>query len=393
VSDNYPVDVWAPWASGAEDLPGALADDLPGGFATGGVPGHPAGLSGPPGPLARETSADAGGFLPVLATGPELVAPGPLDPDLTDPARSDPRVAAARYRALLAVSDEARAKFAERRLARQEGDLALARRHREAAEEIRSRIENVWRQVAEPLAQHGLNDLDQLRLAPDGSGEPGAGTAGAAGAAALTDPARRGRPVARAGRAARRGARTGARTASPAVHGSPGWTGEGDRAGPVAGLTVDPATAPAEAYRLCLEAMSQAAELRAVSRPGSAASAGLLTGAGCALVAGLVAVARIFLDAAALPCLAAGAVACAALVAVGVEGAGARAVSRAALMGAGTAGAAVIATLRFVPPEPAGVVASLASLALALRFGLGFGAPAAGGTAGKGSAPAARKRR
>jgi hypothetical protein len=167
----------------------------------------------------------------------------------------------------------------------------------------------------------------------------------------------------------------------------------------VVAFTVDPAAAQNEAYQLCLQAMSQAAELRAVNRAGSSASVGLLTGAGCALVAGVVAVVRILLSAAGLPCLVAAAVACAALVTVGADG-GARAAARAALMGAGTAGVAVLATLRFVPPEPVGIIGSLAAVALALRFGLGFGAPAGDGkvaASGKAAAPGkgggGRKRR
>jgi hypothetical protein len=344
-------------------------------------------------PWTVGTDRNGAGYLPVIAgrTEPELVGPDLVKPDLVkpdlpdpladldlpDPSALGPRAAAARYRALLAESDRARVKIFERLQARQEGDLALARRHRDAAEDIRSRVEGVWRQVAEPLAQHGLSDLDQLRPAAAG-GEPAA--------AAVGPPVPGGRPVARRGtRSAARSGRGRGRRA-----GAPGGAGaESGRTGPVVASTVDPATAPAEAYQLCLNAMSQAAELRAVNRAGSSASVGLLTGAGCALVAGVVAVVRIFLSAAGLPCLVAAAVACAALVTVGADG-GARAAARAALMGAGTAGVAVLVTLRFVPPEPVGIIGSLAAVALALRFGLGFGAPAGDGKAvasGKAGAP------
>jgi hypothetical protein len=95
------------------------------------------------------------------------------------------------------------------------------------------------------------------------------------------------------------------------------------------------------------------------------------------------ALARVFLHAAGLPCVAGGLVLGAAAVSVGTEG-GPRAAVRGALLAAGTAGAVVLGTFHYVRPEAAGIVVSLAALAGAIRFGLGFGG---GKTA---EAPAAR---
>jgi len=121
--------------------------------------------------------------------------------------------------------------------------------------------------------------------------------------------------------------------------------------------------------------MSKAAELRAVSRGSSSASAGLLTALACLLSLVIVGVLRAFASAQAVPCLVGATIAAAALVMIGSGGeeGAVRAAFRAGMLGAGTAAVAVLATFRLAPVEPLGVVAALVALAAALRFGLGLG--------------------
>ncbi|MBX6390528.1 MAG: hypothetical protein IRZ08_16305, partial [Frankia sp.] len=140
-------------------------------------------------------------------------------------------------------------------------------------------------------------------------------------------------------------------------------------------VELDPAEAVARARRLCMQALANAAELRGVLRASTSLSVGLVT-AGACLLAGVVAgVLRVAVGAEGLPCLAAALVIGGGIVSVATE-AGPKAALRSALLAAGTAGAVVLATLRVAPSEPAGIIGSLLALALAVRFGLGVGAPA-----------------
>ncbi len=334
---------------------------------------------------------DAGAITTVPASsGPVGAAPDPdLDLDLDDPLK-----AAMQYRRLLGTSDAARARADRDAYQRRQGSRAQARRHREAAADIRARVEGVWAQVAEPLAQYGLTDLDQLK--------PAAAESAAGAAVALTKkstsrggadaPAQRrpGRPLARAGRDLRGGpdddhaaaarqrhrqAREGglARGGGLAREGRSGREGRGGGQ-PAAAAPVDPRTAPRQAYDLCLDAMSKAAELRAVAKASGSASAGLMTALACLLSLVVVGVLRVFTQAAGTPCIVGAAVLAAALVAVaaGTEGGG-RAVLRAGILGAGAAALAVVATFRLAPMAPVDVAAALLALAAAARFGLGLG--------------------
>jgi hypothetical protein len=138
-------------------------------------------------------------------------------------------------------------------------------------------------------------------------------------------------------------------------------------------VDVDPAGAPARAHELCLTAMGHAAELRAVMRAGSTVSPATVMGLACLVLAGAVTVLRVALGVGATASLA-GAAMIAAICMVTLTSAGRSEVVRAALLGAGTAGAAVLATARAAPLDPPDVIASLAVLVLAVRFGLGIGA-------------------
>jgi hypothetical protein len=361
-----------------------------------------------------------GGAGAATGTADWSVPGGPVAPGAggwADPDLADPRVAALRYAALLADSDRIRG---EREASWQAGHaetLAAAGRYRDTAGDIRDRVREVWRQVAEPLAQFGVNDLEQVRdvldptRAPDTRALPAAGSAGS-GVAVSADRDHRpavglGRPrtggldragAARAGRgpagrgpagrgragdgvgdaAPRRGGDrpTGHRAAgrrTARVRGASG-TGTALAGGNTTGVAPDPATAAVDARRLCLDAMSSAAELRGVIRASSALSVGLVTAGACLLSGTLVGLLRIFAGTQGLPCLVAALIIGAGIVTVGTDG-GPRAALRAGLIAAGTAGAVVLATVRYVPAEPAGVIGSLGALALAIRFGLGFGAP------------------
>lgn len=323
------------------------------------------------------------------------------DPDLDDPAK-----AAMQYRRLLGASDEARARAGRDARDRRQDGRAAARRHRDAAQDIRARVRSVWDQVAEPLAQYGLTELDQLRSAAgDASAEAAAavprvglakkGTADRGlyrdgGGYVPAEPGdRRGRSLAQAGREADRTGRGLARQRHRS-DGLPLGAGRAARDGRAGGphepsaAQVDPRTAPRQAYELCLDAMSKAAELRAVSKGTGPASAGLLTALACLLILGIVGLLRAFVAAPALPCLVGSTVAAAVLVALGAGGEdGAKAVLRAGTLGAGTAAVMVLATFRLAPMEPVGVIASLAALAVAVRFGLGLGGGQASAGASK----------
>ncbi|MCM3885994.1 hypothetical protein [Frankia sp. R82] len=302
---------------------------------------------------------------------PAGLEPAGLEPAGLEPAESeDPWRAALRYRQLLGTSDVVRARAGRDAHHRRQGSQAQARRHREAAAEIRSRVEGVWGQVAEPLVQYGLTDLDQLRPT-----EP-ASTASTAGAVKLT---KGGAPAGghgagdSAGRRRRRAARPLARSGHAGVGGTGGTAGA-DHSG---GGLVDPRTAPRQAYELCLDAMSKAAELRAVSRGAASASAGLMTALASLLSLAVVGLLRVFAHAPGMPCIVGAALVAAGLVAAaaGLE-VGVKPIARAGMLGAGCAAVAVLATFRLAPTDAVAVAGSLVALAAAARFGLGVGAPA-----------------
>jgi len=376
----------------------------------------PAGFDGraaPPGP-ARQTAPGAGladpgdgqgapglggsdrpEFLPALATSPgprpvlppgsaQVPPPGAPPGWAAGPGETlDPRLAARRFEHLLAAAAAARGERDALAQAGREEALTRAERYREAAGDVRDRVQDAWRQVAEALAPFGVTELRQVRdqapelaAGPPADALPGIGLPDGTGAAparpALGRDGRRGQA---AGPRRRRGPADRAVPASPAA--------EPDTAEP-------DVTAELERARmLCLRALASGAELRGALRASSSLSVGLATAGGCALVAVVVTVARVFFGAVGLPCVLGALIVGAAVVSVGTEGGGARAAGRSALLAAGTAGAAVLATLRVAPVEPLGIVASLLALAAAVRFGLGFGAPAkpekpaARGAAGK----------
>jgi hypothetical protein len=288
---------------------------------------------------------------------------------------ADPRVAAAQFRGLLTEVESARAALERRTRADQNELVAGAQRYRDAAAAIRTRVEEVWDSIAGPLAQHGLSDLDQLRPQPGDLLPPL--KAGSDPAVALDTPGRpqtraqaghsadHGRPLARPGRRSSRHHRAPklpARATGPS------------RPRAVAPPPIDPEQATRDGYQHCREAMSQAAELRGVSRAAGSASAGLVGGAACLLAGGLTALVRIFLGVGVLPCIGVAGVLGWLAVASVTDG-GRIAAVKAGLVAAGSSGVAVLATLRIVPSDPIGVAAALAALALAIRFGLGFGAP------------------
>ncbi|WP_235497885.1 hypothetical protein [Frankia sp. R43] len=344
----------------------------------------------PPGGHVRPLPAAAApGSHPVALVPPATGQPVPVD---------HPLVAANRYRELMGASDTVRALLAQRLAERQEGHDVLARRHRAAAEDIRSRVAVVWSQVGGSLESHGLDGLDQLRpregTEPDveavyqqyagdldglGSGR-GRGGRGARAAVALPGEKRLG---------------AAASIDGGGIDGR-GKGGRGRSQAPADGLVgaddlVDPERARKLAYRLCLEVMSRSAELRAVTKGVPTGSSGLIVALVCVLAGALTVAARVFGEAPALPCLvAAGALGAVAVVAS--ADASAVSAARSALLAAGSAGVAVLATFRFVPIEPAGTIGALACLALAMRFGLGVGAGASTG-AGAGPAGGGRSRR
>ncbi|WP_131786146.1 hypothetical protein [Protofrankia symbiont of Coriaria ruscifolia] len=318
-----------------------------------------------------------GGSLAVPDTDPQRRVDALHDPDL-----DDPLIAAVRYRTLLAELNQARSKVADRVLAGQERRAALARAHRESAEAIRSKVEEVWRTVAEPLAHHGISNLDQLRPPPSDQADHNVPAVTRPDHAVfdhdipvVARPERGGRPIARAqhhrgepGRTRTTGAAPQRRTRTRQAPAGAVASGAG------AAVPFEPSEAPGRAHELCLTAMGHAAELRAVTRAGSSASTAIVIGLGCLLAAGGVTVLRVLLGVEALPSLT-GAAVVAAVCVTALTDAGRAEVARAALLGAGTAGAAVLATVRVASLDPTDVIASLAALVLAVRFGLGVGAP------------------
>jgi len=377
------------------DRSGPARQTAPGDGLAGPVDGR-----GAPGP----GGTDRPEFLPALATGPvprpilppgsrPILPPGsrPILPPGSPPGLAagsgevlDPRLAARRFEHLLAAAAAARGERDALAQAGREEALTRAERYREAAGDVRDRVQDAWRQVAEALAPFGVTELRQVRdqapelaAGPPADALPGIGLPDETGAA----PAR---PA--LGRDGRRGQASGPRRRR----------GSADQAVPTS-LAADQDTAAepnvtAELERarmLCLRALASGAELRGALRASSSLSVGLATAGGCALVAVVVAVARVFFGAVGLPCVLGGLIVGAAVVSIGTEGGGARAAGRSALLAAGTAGAVVLATLRVAPVEPLGIVVSLLALAAAVRFGLGFGAPAkpekpaARGAAGK----------
>jgi len=393
---------------------GGFAD---GGFADGdkaeghGVPAAPAwSLGGPGAGRAPDRSVEPRTLLPALPAGPRPVqAAGPARshpgrPTGTEGAPRwsaapgqdllDPRVAARRFADLLADADRVRSEQEARQRAGHEDAQALAESYRDAADDVRRRVRSAWKQVAESLAPFGVDDLSQVRVdAADGEALPGIGSG--------VEPAgeRGGRRSRRARRdlaaADRRAPAPAARPGRRAGGGGGGWleaeptmeptvTGDGKTDdGPL-----DVAAEVAQARQLCMRALATAAELRGVQRASSSLSVGLVTVGSCVLVGLLAAAARMFLDTDGLPCLAAGLIAGGALVTVATEGAGVKAAVRSALLSAGTAGAVVLATARVAPTAPVAIILSLASLAAAVRFGLGFGAskpqsPPAGASPGR----------
>jgi len=334
--------------------------------------------------------AGAGVEVPWQASGGE--AEPELEPD-------SPHAAACRYRDLLGASDVARARAGQDARSRRQGTRAQARRHREAAADIRTRVENVWAQVSEPLAQYGLTDLDQVR--------PATGETTPAGPVALTKKSAArgrgtGRPLASAGHAGWEG-RTdrdprgggmsgdgrGERPGRGARAGREGGRGRGRGRGPGPGgagapAPVDPRTAPRQAYELCLDAMSKAAELRAVTKGAESASAGLVTALASLLSLVVVGLLRLFTDTPGMPGIIGAAVLSGGLVvaAAGME-AGVKPALRAGVLGAGMAAVAVLATFRLAPTDVVDVAGSLVALAAASRFGLGLGAPAQQQAAGR----------
>ncbi|ONH32889.1 hypothetical protein [Pseudofrankia asymbiotica] len=361
----------------------------PEGLGTGAVP---AGAGGQP-------AGGSGALLPALpalprpvpaATGPAPSHPGqPTGPAgvpgwAGDPAELellDPRVAARRFADLLADEDRARGEREARLRAGHEEALALAESYRDAAAEIRGQVRRVWGQVSEPLGSFGVDDLEQVRgSVPAIEALPGIGLEDE-GTGRRSLPSRRGGGDRRARPPAARAGRHTTPT-EPRPAGAPAAAG-----GPAEDGRLNVAAEIEQARRLWMRALATAAELRGVQRASSSLSIGLVTAGTCVLAGLLSAAARLFLDTDGLPCLAAGLIAGAALVSVATDG-GPKAAVRSALLSAGTAGAVVLATARVAPTAPAAIILSLASLAGAVRFGLGFGAskpeqPAAGGGAGR----------
>ncbi|WP_018499992.1 hypothetical protein [Parafrankia discariae] len=362
---------------------GAGAGRGPGGVSGGGLAGIPDGQLVPTAPPGATTPAPRPGSAAAVPARPGGFVPRELD---------HPLVAANRYRELMGASDAVRARLAESLAARQEGHDVIARRHRSAADDIRTRIGSVWGQVGGSLAQHGLGELDQVRPRKGQRPDLEAVYQRYAGDLDGLDRGRAGRPAALAidatgGRRASRGSRARGVDERPAAGrrdekrlGGAGSSARRPGAPPAGRLIgadglVDPEQAKKLAYRLCLEVMTRSAELRAVAKGAGGLSAGLVTALCCALGGALTVAARVFVAAPALPCLAAagGVGAVAVVAATGSSASSAAAAVRSGLLAAASAAVAVFATLGFVPIEPPGAIASLAVLALALRFGLGFG--------------------
>ncbi|MCK9875987.1 hypothetical protein MXD59_09395 [Frankia sp. Ag45/Mut15] len=350
-------------------------------------PGVPTGPPAAAGPIAAASTASTAVGVPMPAGTPMPTgtpAPGPgAEAEAEDPWR-----AATRYRDLLGTSDVTRARAGRDAHHRRQGSRAQAQRHRAAARDIRARVDGVWGQVAEPLAQYGLTDLDQLRPA-----DPGAAAVEPAGQVRLTKGGastpgggsggrrRAGRPLARAGHGPAVGVqrtRGGQVGPTPTDRTDRRRRGSARAGGAAAGPAgpVDPRTAPRQAYELCLDAMSKAAELRAVSKGAASASAGLMTALASLLSLAVVGLLRVFAHAPGMPCVVGAALVASGLVAAaaGME-VGVKAIARAGMLGAGCAAVAVLATFRLAPTDPVAIAGSLVALAAAARFGLGVGAP------------------
>jgi hypothetical protein len=307
--------------------------------------------------LARRGAAVPPGPTPAAPAAPRALRPAEVGPAsvLADPDLADPRIAAARYRGLLADVEARRDALNERTREGRAGVVAGTQRYRDAAAAIRAKVEETWTGVGPPLAQHGLIDLDQLRPEPAAEQAVAAGLPEGKGRGDRRGQGRgeKGRPLAR-------------RSGRHSDQAAPG------RAGGRAPAGIDPNQAKQEAHQHCIEARAAAGELRGLSRGGASTSVTLVAGAVCLLVGALTALARLAFDASAPPCLAAGALA--GWLAVTSLSGGSRLVAvRAGLVAAGTAGVAVLSTLRLAPSDPVGVAASLAVVALAIRFGFGIG--------------------
>ncbi|WP_045878803.1 hypothetical protein [Pseudofrankia sp. DC12] len=361
------------------DLPGSSSGTGPGG------PGHRGGGPGPDVPAQTGGWGEKGrpAYLPAVPSVPTpLRGQGPGTG--ADAGPMDPRLAARRFAELLGEADRTRGERDALAQAGREDALVQAERYRDAAGDVRDRVQDVWRQVAETLAQFGVTELHQVRdHAPVPGALPGIGFEDEPAPEAT-------RPRPALGRDSRRGQnspspRRRRGDAAPPVAIGGGGAAVAERDGAV--------NLPAElerARQLCLRALASSAELRGVRGASSSLSVGLVTAGGCLLVAVVVAVGRVFFAATGLPCVLGALVVGGALVSVGTEGGGAKAAVRSALLAAGTAGAVVLATLRLAPIEPLGIVASLVALAAAIRFGLGFGAPKPEKPAARG--PAGRRR-
>lgn len=366
------------------------------------------------------TFGELPGVVPGPLTGPggsrvgwDAVAPGAASavgpvgvPDsdrLPAAAPESPAELAGRYRALLGelvVLDPP-----------PPGDgMAAARRYRESARVIRDRVEQVWDNVAEPLAAHGFTELaqvaEQVRLdrhaaATPGGHLPGAGDVPDAGqlpdAVTLPDAGRRrgrggrhgvgrahGRPLARGPVAVSPTSRppmslrkAGTADRNPADRNSggpalPGASGPGVDAEALAAVTADPLGAPARAHALCMHAMTRAAELRALGRTRRGLPYALATLLACLLAGAAVTLSRTAGSAAAVPCLGVAAGVVTFLVGTLSTGGRLQAV-RAGLLGAGAAAVAVLATAPGLPRDPSGVISAGVVAIVAARFGLGLG--------------------
>ncbi|ADP80978.1 hypothetical protein [Pseudofrankia inefficax] len=357
------------------DRPGSFGYSDPGGLTGPGGRDDPA--AGPahdlPAQLGEWGEPARPEYLPAVPVAP-IPLPGPGGGPATgargDAGPMDPRLAARRYAELLGDADRARGERDALARAGHEDALVQAERYRDAAADVRDRVGDVWRQVAETLAQFGVTELHQVRdHAPTPEALPGIGFDDEP-----APDARRRRPA--LGRDGRRGQASpprrrggGAEAADPVALGGAG-VAVAERDGAVS-LSAE----LERARQLCLRALASSAELRGVRGASSSLSVGLVTAGGCLLVAVVVAVGRVFFAATGLPCVLGALVVGGALVSVGTEGGGAKAAVRSALLAAGTAGAVVLATLRLAPIEPLGIISSLLALAAAIRFGLGFGAP------------------
>jgi hypothetical protein len=332
------------------------------------------------GPGGGHADRDAVGSAPGAAPA---VPPVPVPDRLPVATPESPAELASRYRALLGelvVLDPP---------PRQDG-AAAARRYRESALVIRDRVEQVWDNVAEPLAAHGFTELgqvaDQVRLdrhaaagrpggqVPDAGGRRTRGGRHGAGRA-------QGRPLARGPAATPPPSPEPALSLDKAGTGGRGAVGVPARSGvagpPVdaealAAVTADPLGAPARAHTLCMHAMTRAAELRALGRTRRGVPYALATVLACLLAGAAVALSRTAGTAAAVPCLGVAAGAVTFLVGTLSTGGRLQAV-RAGLLGAGAAAVAVLATAPGLPRDPSGVISAGVVAIVAVRFGLGLG--------------------